>query len=90
MSEAAPLFSKTFLWEVLKLQEAVMKITTDSNHTLADICFAPLANGGKAANTSQCLIQSIWGYYQNDATLLNTTDVEGYETYMDHYVKCTW
>lgn len=58
-----PAFNKTFLDEVLALETMIRNIKV--NHTLGEICYAPLREPGSSEN-SKCLVQSIWGYFKND------------------------
>ncbi|XP_075217206.1 Niemann-Pick type C-1a isoform X2 [Lycorma delicatula] len=91
--EFGPVFHKKFLVEVLKLQEAIEMIRIDENSGLENICFAPLTSSFKGASrVSECVIQSIWGYYQNDLEMLkkNTSDVYGnVVNYLDHFLECS-
>ena len=87
-----PAFNDTFLKEVLKLQEQIKAIGVGTDHALEKICFAPLRSVGQVdTDVEECVVQSIWGYYQNDVTTFDETDVDpdGYETnYLDFFVAC--
>ena len=65
----------------------------EEGNSLNDICYAPLSSPFTGPiTTSQCVVQSVWGYFQNDIETFNfnDTDSEGYETnYLDHIKKCS-
>ncbi|XP_031783378.1 NPC intracellular cholesterol transporter 1 isoform X3 [Nasonia vitripennis] len=88
-----PVFDAKFLKKVLELQEGIKAILTPSNYTLADICFAPLSAPYTGPTTvSQCAIQSIWGYYQDDLEKFDgTSEDENNFTinYLDAFKACT-
>ncbi|XP_011312256.1 Niemann-Pick C1 protein isoform X2 [Fopius arisanus] len=87
-----PVFHREFLTTILELQEDIKAIKTESNYTLADICFAPLTNSFTVAPTvEKCTIQSVWGYWGNSMKRFNKTIKEhGYvTTYLDHFKTCT-
>lgn len=70
------------------LQESIKAIDDES---LAKICFAPLNSPFRdPVKTSDCVVQSLWGYFQDDLDTFNTVDEEGdYNiTYLDHLVVC--
>ncbi|XP_015908024.1 NPC intracellular cholesterol transporter 1 isoform X1 [Parasteatoda tepidariorum] len=75
-------FHRDFLLEVLDLQlSAEQLVATVENRTitLKDICHAPLA----PLNTN-CAVQSIFGYYQNQRELLADTNFD----YLGHFKEC--
>ncbi|KAK3872829.1 hypothetical protein Pcinc_022085 [Petrolisthes cinctipes] len=86
-----PVYNKTFLQEVLQLQNHIAKELTvtveDKEVTLNDICFKPL----KPAN-NHCTIQSVLNYFQNnpDNLNLNSTDSVFNLTinYINHLETC--
>ncbi|XP_076243132.1 Niemann-Pick type C-1a isoform X2 [Calliopsis andreniformis] len=87
-----PVFNDTFLKTVLKLQEGIKQIVTPSNYTLANICFAPLTSPFTGPPTvSQCVIQSIWGYWQDSIDNFDSTTTDGNYTlnYLDHFRVCS-
>ncbi|XP_076291604.1 Niemann-Pick type C-1a isoform X6 [Lasioglossum baleicum] len=87
-----PVFNDTFLRTIYQLQEKIKQIITPNNYTLADICFAPLTGPFTGPPTvSQCVIQSIWGYYQDSMSVFNATSNENNYTvnYLDHFRVCT-
>ncbi|XP_073981176.1 NPC intracellular cholesterol transporter 1 homolog 1b-like [Rhodnius prolixus] len=84
--EFGPVFNTEFLLVVLDLQKKIEAIPG-----LVEICFAPLSNGPKAKKLSQCTIQSVWGYFQNDVSLFNETHKDYYNytiNYLDKLYKC--
>uniref|UniRef100_W8AQJ5 Niemann-Pick C1 protein n=1 Tax=Ceratitis capitata TaxID=7213 RepID=W8AQJ5_CERCA len=87
-----PVFDKTFLTQVLELQEEIMNLGRGGNGTvLEDICFAPLTSeGGGKKDVSKCIVQSLWGYFGNDVERLDETDEDGnFEvTYLDGLYQC--
>ncbi|KAK0092687.1 hypothetical protein PV326_000847, partial [Microctonus aethiopoides] len=87
-----PVFNATFLKKIFELQEGIKKIVTKNNHTLADICYAPLINAFTPPPTVEnCVIQSIWGYYQNDMDIFDEEyENNGFvENYLNKFMKCT-
>jgi len=68
-----PIFKKDFLADVLDLQEEIKSL--DANGTfLNDICYAPLKNDGSTVKASDCVVQSIWGYFQDNEDRLEDND----------------
>ncbi|KAL1465724.1 hypothetical protein WDU94_005267 [Cyamophila willieti] len=89
--EFGPVFNKTFLYEIKKLQDS-LEMLGKPHSGLEKICFAPMSSSGSAGAESHCAIQSIWGYYNNDETMFNRTakDREGFSTnYLDRFMKCS-
>lgn len=88
-----PVFNDTFLKTVLSLQESIKKIGVGTEYSLDKICFAPLRTAGQVStNVEECVVQSIWGYYQNDVDTFDDTgtDPNGYETnYLDQFIMCS-
>ncbi|XP_014211184.1 Niemann-Pick C1 protein isoform X2 [Copidosoma floridanum] len=88
-----PVFNVDFLKTVLELQEGIKSIITPNNYTLADICFAPLsATYTGPVTTSQCAIQSIWGYYQDNLEKFesSTKDANNFTVnYLDTFTACS-
>lgn len=79
-----PVFNTSFLRAVYELQEGIKQIGSGTNYGLDKICFAPLRSEGQTTTTvDECVVQSIWGYYQNDETVL---DDDGY---LEHFIQCT-
>lgn len=68
-----PVFDREFLTNVLNLQEGIKKINANGT-MLKDICFAPLSDDGSEIEDSSCVVQSIWGYFQDDPERLDDND----------------
>ncbi|CAG9859649.1 unnamed protein product [Phyllotreta striolata] len=94
MISFGPALNATFLLEVFALQEQILKLGEGTLHGFDKICFAPLRKEGQTdTDVSECVVQSIWGYYQNDVETFNSTGEDptppGYKTnYLDRFVKC--
>ncbi|XP_069696663.1 NPC intracellular cholesterol transporter 1 isoform X2 [Periplaneta americana] len=88
-----PAFNDTFLKTVLKLQEDIVEIGKANGNGLEKICFAPLTSPFTGPpRVGQCVVQSIWGYFQDDLGTFEDTEVdpEGFlVNYLDHIIKCT-
>lgn len=91
--EFGPAFNSDFLKEVLKLQEKIKEIGAGTDWGLDKICFAPLRSKGQTeTDVGECVVQSIWGYYQDDEDNFDTTDTDanGFETnYLDWFLACS-
>ncbi|XP_054723520.1 NPC intracellular cholesterol transporter 1-like [Uloborus diversus] len=77
-----PIFEKEFLLAALELQMKIENITGSDGKVkihLKDICLSPL----KPIN-SECIIQSLFAFYQNNATLLQDET-----TYLSHFKICS-
>ncbi|KAF7992769.1 hypothetical protein HCN44_005113 [Aphidius gifuensis] len=91
MIEFGPVFNKTFLKKILELQEGIKSIKTTNNVSLSDVCFAPLADTfSKKVNINKCLIQSIWGYWQDNEQRFDRKKMrQGFElNYLDYFMQC--
>nr|CAD7444918.1 unnamed protein product [Timema bartmani] len=88
-----PVYHREFLLAVKKLQEKIEAIGASDGGGLEKICFAPLTSTFTGPTIiSQCTVQSIWGYFQDDVSLFNETDTdaEGFTVdYLDHIKACT-
>nr|CAD7260671.1 unnamed protein product [Timema shepardi] len=88
-----PVYHREFLLAVKKLQEKIEAIGASDGGGLEKICFAPLTSSFTGPTIiSQCTVQSIWGYFQDDMSLFNETDTdaEGFTVdYLDHIKACT-
>ncbi|XP_044760492.1 NPC intracellular cholesterol transporter 1 isoform X1 [Coccinella septempunctata] len=92
MLKYGPAFNDTFLKEVLRLQERIKAIGEDTDFSLDKICFAPLRSGNGDTDVSECVVQSIWGYYQDDEDIFDKTgkDPNNYTTnYLDQFSMCS-
>ncbi|GBP22437.1 NPC intracellular cholesterol transporter 1 homolog 1b [Eumeta japonica] len=96
--EFGPVFNKTFMLDVLDLLQKIKALRTevgdngDKSVGIEDVCVSPFASAfGKPMDPTQCAIQSVWDYFQNDVnTFKQTDDVDGYEiNYLNHILKCT-
>ncbi|XP_053950504.1 NPC intracellular cholesterol transporter 1 homolog 1b [Anastrepha ludens] len=86
-----PAFEKSFLREVFKLQEEIEALTTESGVTLADVCYAPMVYAGNTVTVADCLVQSIYGYFQNDIEEFENEyeDANGYtNNYLNQLEDC--
>ncbi|XP_060875869.1 NPC intracellular cholesterol transporter 1 homolog 1b-like isoform X2 [Metopolophium dirhodum] len=78
-----PVFNRTFLLEVLKLQQKIEALGSPFNG-LDKVCFAPLVSKFKGPpNVSDCVVQSVWGYFGNKPYKLNRLD-----SYFDKLKMC--
>lgn len=86
-----PAFNKTFLEEVFQLQQLIEQLgQNQSGKGLQNICFAPMATDAQILSTSQCVVQSLFGYFGNkmDNFHSNRTD-DGYTiNYLNTLDKC--
>ncbi|XP_049770366.1 NPC intracellular cholesterol transporter 1-like isoform X1 [Schistocerca cancellata] len=91
--EFGPIFHREFLLALRQLQQQITQLGQDEGQGLEKICYAPLTEAGKpATHTSQCIVQSVWGYFQDDEEKFEEVDedIEGFEVnYMDHIKMCT-
>lgn len=88
-----PVFNDTFLKVVYELQNGIKNIGAGTEFSFDKICFAPLRNSwDKTTSSNECVIQSIWGYYQDDMDTFEDTseDPAGFEiNYLDHFLMCS-
>ncbi|XP_034097515.1 NPC intracellular cholesterol transporter 1 [Drosophila albomicans] len=84
-----PIFDKNFLLSVLDLQEQIQNLNANGT-SLNNICFAPLKDEDSTVMPSDCVVQSIWGYFNDDRDRLNDNDEDnGYNvTYLDEMYQC--
>lgn len=61
-----PAYEQSFLQEVFELQEQIMQLGMADNAGLDKICYAPMLLPGVTPTVDDCVIQSIYGYFQND------------------------
>ena len=65
----------------------------EEENGLEKICYAPMTSPFLGpTKVNQCVVQSIWGYYQDDIDTFNESDEdeEGYVVnYLDHFKACT-
>lgn len=84
-----PAFNKTFLEEVFKMQQAIEGIGKNESG-LANICFAPMTADNEEPNVSQCVVQSLFGYFENSMSKFNESHEEDGFTinYLNKLDKC--
>ncbi|XP_017854983.2 NPC intracellular cholesterol transporter 1 isoform X2 [Drosophila busckii] len=84
-----PIFGKEFLADVLDLQNGIKNINA-TGYFLKDICYAPLKGSNSDIDESDCVIQSIWGYFKDDKERLEDHDTDnGFNvTYLDAMYQC--
>lgn len=86
-----PVFNKSFLKEVLKLQNYISEEISASmpggeKVNLRDICFTPLS-----PENNNCTIQSVLNYFQNEAANLDLNHIDQYNltvNYINHLDSC--
>ncbi|XP_066939324.1 NPC intracellular cholesterol transporter 1-like [Macrobrachium rosenbergii] len=89
-----PVYNKTFLKEVLKLQEYItnnvsceVKVKSGKEIVrLGDICYAPLSPTNR-----KCATQSVLNFFQNNASNLDITkagEMNLTNNYIDHLISC--
>lgn len=61
-----PAFNLTFLREVLRLQEDLLNLGHDEGEGLEKICYAPVMEKNEQAKLKNCVVQSLFGYIQNE------------------------
>ncbi|XP_005183450.1 NPC intracellular cholesterol transporter 1 isoform X3 [Musca domestica] len=88
-----PVFDKQFLIDVYNLQEDIKNLGKDIENAtmLKDICYAPLVTGESVpVETSNCVVQSIWGYFKDDLERLDDEDEDNgfMVTYLDELYQC--
>lgn len=66
--------------EVFRLQQSVEQIGHDETKGLEKICFAPMVSSDQEPDSvSQCVVQSIFGYFGNSIDTFRKSDViDGY------------
>lgn len=71
-----PVFDKQFLTDVFHLQEEIKNLGKNGT-MLKDICYAPMASvDADSVETDNCVVQSIWGYFQDELDRLDDEDIE--------------
>ncbi|XP_025834125.1 NPC intracellular cholesterol transporter 1 isoform X2 [Agrilus planipennis] len=88
-----PVFDENFLKTVLELQEKIKLIGQGTEFSYDKICYAPLRSATpKNTKVSECVVQSIWGYYQDDVDTFEQTDTDPQNftlNYLDHFLACS-
>lgn len=78
-----PAFNFTFLREALVLQQELLNLGTNDGEGLETICYAPVLEKNEPAKLENCVVQSIFGYIQNDENELT----ENYE-FLEGLFEC--
>ncbi|XP_011290675.2 NPC intracellular cholesterol transporter 1 homolog 1b [Musca domestica] len=89
--EFGPAYQKDFLLEVFKLQEAIEAIGMEDGIGLDKVCYAPVMYPGEKTTVDKCIVQSIYGFFQNDLEFFETEyeDENGYViNYLNHLEDC--
>ncbi|XP_017872469.1 PREDICTED: Niemann-Pick C1 protein [Drosophila arizonae] len=71
-----PAYEQKFVQEVFELQEQIMKLGVSEGVSLEEICYAPVLYPGRTPTVNDCLIQSIFGYFQNDMDKFQSSYVD--------------
>ncbi|ALC49360.1 Npc1b [Drosophila busckii] len=71
-----PAYEQSFLQEVFELQEQIMQLGLAEGEGLDKICYAPVLYPGVTPTVDDCLIQSIYGYFQNDMSIFQKSYVD--------------
>lgn len=86
--EYGPILNKTFMRQILELQNRIKALKTGTGITLSDVCFKPLA-----PENENCMILSYLGWWQDDPEKMNkitaNKDTGDMENYLDHFVYCS-
>ncbi|XP_073833779.1 Niemann-Pick type C-1b [Musca autumnalis] len=91
ITEFGPAYEKSFLVEVFRLQEAIEAIGIEDGIGLDKVCYAPILYPGEKTSVDKCLVQSIFGFFQNDWEFFETEyeDENGYViNYLNHLEDC--
>ncbi|XP_013101655.2 NPC intracellular cholesterol transporter 1 isoform X3 [Stomoxys calcitrans] len=88
-----PVFDKQFLTDVYHLQEDIKNLGKGIENAtmLKDICYAPLvSDDSPSVETSNCVVQSVWGYFKDDLDRLDDEDEDnGFQVnYLDELYQC--
>ncbi|EDV95122.1 NPC intracellular cholesterol transporter 1 homolog 1b [Drosophila grimshawi] len=71
-----PAYEQNFLQEVFELQEQIMQLGMSEGAGLDTTCYAPVLYPGVKPTVDDCLIQSIYGYFQNDMSKFQNSYVD--------------
>ncbi|XP_030563152.1 NPC intracellular cholesterol transporter 1 homolog 1b [Drosophila novamexicana] len=72
-----PAFEQSFLQEVFELQEQIMQLGMSEDAGLDKICYAPVLYPGLTPTVDDCVIQSVYGYFQHDMSKFQSSYVDG-------------
>ncbi|KAH8387081.1 hypothetical protein KR093_004563 [Drosophila rubida] len=81
-----PAYEQSFLQEVFELQEQIMQLGMEDGAGLDKICYAPVLYPGVTPTVDDCLIQSIYGYFQNDMSKFQNSYVDS-QNYTVNYLN---
>lgn len=75
---------------MLQLQQSIENIAKDDCNGLEKHCFVPMIHTGDQPTISQCVVQSILGYFDNSLEeLRQSEEVDGYtQNYLNKLNKC--
>lgn len=82
-----PAFNLDFLLDILKLQQSIEAIGQADDNGLEKHCFAPMTFVGEQPIVSQCVAQSVLGYFQNSEEFLKKSTVEPAFNYTINYLN---
>ncbi|XP_050436632.1 NPC intracellular cholesterol transporter 1-like [Adelges cooleyi] len=89
--EFGPVFNRTFLGAVRKLQGQIEALGSPDNG-LNKVCFAPLTSKFTGPpKVSDCVVQSVWGYFGNKEYKMDrvSPNKDGTKyTYLDKFMTC--
>lgn len=91
MLKFGPAFNQQFLEEVFRLQQSIEEIGQQEEKGLEKICFAPMVTSGEPTESvSQCVVQSIFGYFENSLEKFRESREENGFTvnYLNRLDKC--
>ncbi|XP_037931979.1 NPC intracellular cholesterol transporter 1 homolog 1b-like [Teleopsis dalmanni] len=86
-----PAYEKNFMLEVFRLQQEIEDIGLNGGVQLHEVCYAPVLYPGEKPTTEKCVVQSVFGFFQNDLERFNTEyeDQNGYTiNYLNHLDDC--
>lgn len=87
-----PAFDKKFLEEVFRLQQSIEQIGHNGNDSkgLEHVCIALMASSDAKPDISNCVVQSLFGYFGNSINkFLEEYEEEGYTiNYLNKLDKC--
>lgn len=84
-----PVFNKDFLEAVYHLQKKILELGQDTDEGLEKICYAPTQNEFTGQVTiKHCVVQSIWGYFQNDIVKYHQDNNNTKNSYLNHLERC--
>lgn len=91
MLRFGPVYNLEFLKEVFQFQEKILTIGQNESVGLDHICFAAMTFEGQKPTLKQCVVQSIFGFFQNslDELLISYVDINGFQqNHLNKIEKC--